>query len=719
MTPSSSEANESTATTTTTASERLIGKDLLDWQEDHANDSSKQQSSSHKMKKVVVKQQTKAKKAAASSTSTPKNNKGRGASTASSSSKRTKATSHLSSQLSSPSLSSPNEELSLSSSSTAVVPLHVRHALVVDTRALDTFQGMTTSREVLGQVLDFLRLLALRGASPCILASSCIKDSHHNKQQSRSPHRSSSRGTLQVKAERVTTETTKKWEEGFESDSDDDDTEKERPLSAVPVRPPVNAGNLTNRGAVFCPKRLQAHDSWQLFGDLVHQAIQQDKLNRASSSTVVAPLEVTLLTNDVAFLCDTKEASHKLGLKNFWDQVRPLFRDDLLRSIDIVVAETGAVELTLQKMDQDNGNDEDEEESVHSTKNADLQRKTRIAQCLHNIQTDITARAETDYNEMRGYDDPTHPVELRLSSMENADISYKRLARKWTRDIMSPPSATSPLSFSLPETIDGMQCTFSLDVSYKIMPYRVDSTAAAGMLADLQLLVDSDIGVLQLVPLSCIDASLMFGVPMSVRAAAESELEQYKEMKSLLGFLLRYLSDNELGLILRSTGGGSGILTQFGAPLHHMDGQLLLLLAEELPGRDLMSAGQSQEFALQSKPIPSAGVLFRYANADQLLNAGSSEAFSVDGDSESLKQLAECVETSLDDMKCDSINPLMIDEMNLGDVKTGSARSERTDIQAPPVDDEDPMVTKETTDTKDPGDDMSVDDEIHNFSYSD
>jgi hypothetical protein len=39
-------------------------------------------------------------------------------------------------------------------------------------------------------------------------------------------------------------------------------------LQAVPVRPPVNAKNVQNRKTVLVPKKLLAHDSWKLFGDL-------------------------------------------------------------------------------------------------------------------------------------------------------------------------------------------------------------------------------------------------------------------------------------------------------------------------------------------------------------------------------------------------------------------------------------------------------------------
>jgi hypothetical protein len=39
-------------------------------------------------------------------------------------------------------------------------------------------------------------------------------------------------------------------------------------IGPVPIRPPINAGNKQNFNAVHVPKRLLAHDSWMLFGDL-------------------------------------------------------------------------------------------------------------------------------------------------------------------------------------------------------------------------------------------------------------------------------------------------------------------------------------------------------------------------------------------------------------------------------------------------------------------
>jgi hypothetical protein len=155
---------------------------------------------------------------------------------------------------------------------------------------------------------------------------------------------------------------------------------------------------------------------------------------------------------------------------------------------------------------------------------------------------------------------------------------------------------------------------------------------------------------------------------MEVRAELAGDLYQYKEMKSLLSLLLRYLCEKEAGLLLRSSSKRKRVSKDFGPALHHVDGQIFLLMAEELPGRDLAGASQSMSQSdgtfSSGKPIPSSGVFFRYATSEQVLDPGSNEAYSVDptDDPETIKQLTECVENSLDFVENNSINPLLVEK---------------------------------------------------------
>jgi hypothetical protein len=169
------------------------------------------------------------------------------------------------------------------------------------------------------------------------------------------------------------------------------------------------------------------------------------------------------------------------------------------------------------------------------------------------------------------------------------------------------------ICFDLPETLDGTQCSVSLDVMYKTMPFRLDSNVAKGLTRDLKLLSESKLEVLQLVPISLVDSSLIHGVVMGVRAGLETDLDRHNETALLVRSLFRHLSSKACALLLRSEG-PSNIESD---GLFHCNGQSFLLIAEELPA------------PLKTKAAPNSGVLYRYAaSADQLFSRRPSQQMS-------------------------------------------------------------------------------------------
>lgn len=149
-----------------------------------------------------------------------------------------------------PSSLKPSPSTSVASSTSMHRPSSsacVRHALVVDTRALETVEGMATLERIRQQILSFLSTLNQRGVSPSILAFSQVMA------QSNKTQRANARVVMECKAVAVPSFALNQVEDWI------------RP---VPIQPPSNAGNKENRNAVHTPKRLLAHDSWKLFGDL-------------------------------------------------------------------------------------------------------------------------------------------------------------------------------------------------------------------------------------------------------------------------------------------------------------------------------------------------------------------------------------------------------------------------------------------------------------------
>jgi hypothetical protein len=241
----------SNETAETSLQDGVIGEDLLEWADEQAVDESPPSAES-----AIVKEKAKKRDAKEPATerrkeaSAPKQDKSQ--TSAKSDTKRTPI-SHVT-PLSSSKYAPPVAMTGTKSSSGAPSP-SVRHALAVDTRALETDEGMTAFQNVREQILSFVGILSKRGAVPCILGFARIQQ--HTKTSPRD--RTNGRGVMEATAMHLSRNVTIALERGIGGDD---------LIAPVPIRPPLNAGNKQNRKAVLVPKRLLAHDSWKLFGDL-------------------------------------------------------------------------------------------------------------------------------------------------------------------------------------------------------------------------------------------------------------------------------------------------------------------------------------------------------------------------------------------------------------------------------------------------------------------
>jgi hypothetical protein len=121
---------------------------------------------------------------------------------------------------------------------------------------------------------------------------------------------------------------------------------------------------------------------------------------------------------------------------------------------------------------------------------------------------------------------------------------------------------------------------------------------------DLELLAKSSIEVVKLVPISSIDASLLYGIPIRVRPGLQCNLKSHEEMLILVQSLFHQLSLKECALLLKNPSQSTETPTKEKSKgLFHTTSQHLVLMAEELP-----------------HAIPSTGVLFRVASAEHLLS---------------------------------------------------------------------------------------------------
>ena len=375
-------------------------------------------------------------------------------------------------------------------------------------------------------------------------------------------------------------------------------------------------------------------------------------------------MDVTILTNDISFLSDISETAHKRGLNAFWERVKKCKARSSagIRNVDIVSISTGSIVWSTSG--ESDGESKNIDEFFESSKDDKVQgiagnmeatdtdamaRKRGIvtAQIIQSLQKQIEDQGEREFKENRSYlqfDYGSLPsVNLNISSIDNACPGFKSLLRKWSRGRISD---SHRLVLDLPEALDGTICSVSLDVVYKTMPFRLDSEWAKLLSEDLRLLCKSKIKVRQLVPISLVDSSMLYGVVMGIRAGLESDLDRHQEMSNMVQSLLAYLSLKDCALLIQSDGLK---LDNKKSGLFHCNNQTLLLMAEELPA------------PLKRKETPVSGVLHRYATADQMLQESAVQDVIFRADTIFSSKLSEMIENSLDCLECKPVNPIYLD----------------------------------------------------------
>ena len=161
------------------------------------------------------------------------------------------------------------------------------------------------------------------------------------------------------------------------------------------------------------------------------------------------------------------------------------------------------------------------------------------------MQQYIKKKVETDFEMNRSriqFDSKFAGKDLRMNirfSVVNSALDFQSLRQKWSRDSVDAATKvlcgqSSPvISFRLPETTYFDSCQLSFSAYYKNMPFRLDSSRANALYDDLELLGRAHFEVLQLVPMPSIDASLIYGVAIGLRAA-EKDFEKQILVASLL-----------------------------------------------------------------------------------------------------------------------------------------------------------------------------------------
>ena len=276
--------------------------------------------------------------------------------------------------------------------------------------------------------------------------------------------------------------------------------------------------------------------------------------------------------------------------------------------------------------------------------------------------------------------------------MDGSSVDFQTLLQMWTRESLAQTyqansdidSIDGKLQFELPETIDGTMCSISLDLQYTILPDRLDSSSTMKLVQDMQLLSSlsaNSVEVLQTVPLQSVDSSLIYGVPMYARPGLEHDLFQYNQMKILVRQLLKYLSENDVALVLRIRHGlhkddQEGPVAS--RSRNRLNDQLFLLTSQVAVQKQSIHMNTERcmqsSSALEIEPdrhrkgeSPCNGILYRYATKDQILHFGNEESNSKledDANSAEVSEYADYIERSMDMLTCTGLNPFLVGESN-------------------------------------------------------
>ena len=344
------------------------------------------------------------------------------------------------------------------------------------------------------------------------------------------------------------------------------------------------------------------------------------KLSCSFDNHADSPRPITLFTTDAnLFATDMTSEFHIHGLEQFWKRIYSSFQTNAVSSITIMIVETTStmqMMKNLKRYDVDNSSLND-----CSLETSSFPNRLAVIQCVNDIRRRIEEMSRAQDFES------TTPINLQLEIMDGNSIAFQSLLQSWVKESFAQTYASyeggvqGRLSFDLPETLDGTMCQLSLDLQYTVLPHSINSPATKELVGDMQrisMLSPSCVEVVQTIPLSSIDSSLIYGVPMSARASLENDISRYNEMKVLARQLWVYLGRNEVALVLRArdVDGDEDVVKE------RSEDQLFFLVCEQAVQRptDASSALNIVPDKQGSESSSSChGMLYRYATKSQLL----------------------------------------------------------------------------------------------------
>jgi hypothetical protein len=489
-----------------------------------------------------------------------------------------------------------------------------RRGVAIDTRTLQSFAGDAIGNTFHALMHGLLQTCCEEGMLPTILSTTAVKE----------PRSKTAGRVNQHVAVEARVKTLEHREAAYGSDNDESRTSWDELLVPVPIRPPSNMNNTNDRSVVHAPKRLMASDSWRNFGDLVN-AITVESSNDISTKT---PLEITIITNDVALFTDTNIDSHKRAVTRLWDRLREKFDTGTISSVHIIVFQTGvdalhpslSTDLTTEGV-----------EFSASSDPLDIPHRLQVVHVAKTVHGHISDLLLKEYKRKDGYKQGS-PMDVSFEMKDLHPIRVQSIVRDWKKGVVASSSCTGSISFDLPETVDGTQCSVELDLSYSILPYPLISSATEVLIQNLKMMKNAYFKVIQLVPLDTLDLSLVYGVPLVAKAALDGDLEQFREMQKIVRELMTYLQKKDVALALRCISDGKDLLS-----ISHSQHQVFIVMAQT--NEEQTGSGQ--------------GMIYQYVSAghhilDQKIQSGRDEIS---------KEYRDLIGSSLDFLDNKMLNP--------------------------------------------------------------
>lgn len=384
--------------------------------------------------------------------------------------------------------------------------------------------------------------------------------------------------------------------------------------------------------------------------EAIEYKLSNASVNSQQNSRPNHPCAITLFTTDTTFFAESDPVSH-------WKRISPAFQSSVIAAVSIVIVGTkyDDVNLDLTQVSSDDFR--------------------RSIQCINEIRSQInelsqsmSSSSEWVFSEWNG----KPLVDLQLEYIEGKSISFQKLQQKYVQGSFyeTYPNAHGRLSFDLPETIDGIMCSISLDLQYSTLPHSIDSNETLSLVTDMKrisALSSSNVEVIQSIPLSNVDSAMIYGVPMTARAGIDDDMSRYNEMKMLVRQMWKYLSSNDIGLILRVRFEGADSVD--GARLSSRE-ELFLLVCEQAVEKPCVPNNESGYDRSEALGVTVAtkhksschGMLFRYASKGQMLRFLNEDELEQDQDETSAEEMQyqDYIERSIEMLATTGLNPLLL-----------------------------------------------------------